>query len=229
MSANERPDESGQHLSVERILDTALAIVDRDGMTALSMRRLGRELRVDPMAVYHHIPNKQALIRGLVQRVFREMSVSPTTGDWKTDVRNWAHAYRNVARTHSNLIIYIVTNIDAAVEGALATTEALYVALESAGMSPRDTVRAADLIVDYVHGVILPEGSHNEEEMADRVALLERSGSSIQSDCPTMYRVLAAEGHQDMRVDFAFGLETIIAGLDQMVVQTSEHHPDSGT
>ena len=50
-------------LSREYILHTALRIVDRDGPDKLTMRRLGAELGVDPMAVYHYLPNKAALFR----------------------------------------------------------------------------------------------------------------------------------------------------------------------
>src|SRR5208337_4377183 len=60
---------SGLPLERERIVQTALELVDRDGLDALSMRRLGAELGVDPMAIYYHIPNKQALLEAIVEAV----------------------------------------------------------------------------------------------------------------------------------------------------------------
>ena len=53
-------------LTRERVLTAALEIVDREGLARLSMRRLGAELGVDPMAVYYHIPNKAALLDAMV-------------------------------------------------------------------------------------------------------------------------------------------------------------------
>ena len=56
-------------LSPDRIVDAALAMADRDGLEGVSMRRLGVELGVDPMAVYHHVRDKQALLALMVDRV----------------------------------------------------------------------------------------------------------------------------------------------------------------
>ena len=61
---------------MERVVETALALVDRDGLDRLSMRRLGAELGVDPMAVYHYIPNKAALLDGLTEAVMNELGIA---------------------------------------------------------------------------------------------------------------------------------------------------------
>src|SRR5450759_5594645 len=75
------PDEGTQEwrrppLSRERIVWTALAIVDADGLDGLTMRRLGKDLDVTTMAVYHHFPNKSALYDGIVEAVMAEIDVS---------------------------------------------------------------------------------------------------------------------------------------------------------
>lgn len=56
-------------LSRERIIDTALALVDANGLEALSMRRLGAELGMDPMAAYYYVPSKAALLDAVVEAV----------------------------------------------------------------------------------------------------------------------------------------------------------------
>jgi AcrR family transcriptional regulator len=60
-------------LSREKILKVALRVVDEERMDALSMRRLGAELGVNPMSIYHHLPDKAAVIAGLVELVFSGM------------------------------------------------------------------------------------------------------------------------------------------------------------
>jgi len=50
------------------VLDAALDLVDRDGVAALSMRHLGAELGVEAMTVYQYLPNKDALLDGIVER-----------------------------------------------------------------------------------------------------------------------------------------------------------------
>ena len=56
-------------LTREVLTAAALHIADAEGLEALSMRRLGAELGVDPMAAYRHLPNKKALLAGVVEAV----------------------------------------------------------------------------------------------------------------------------------------------------------------
>ena len=74
-----RPRAGQEALSRGRILDAALRLVDEEGMGALSMRRLGAELAVNPMSIYHHLPGKGAVISGLVELVFSGMRVPTGT------------------------------------------------------------------------------------------------------------------------------------------------------
>src|ERR1700679_3845351 len=69
------------------VLEAALRIVDEQGLERLTMRRLGAELGVDPMTVYHHVPDKAALFDGLVELVYSEVSSPARTGDWPDDFR----------------------------------------------------------------------------------------------------------------------------------------------
>ena len=73
MSNPERPTRPA--LSREYILHTALRIVDRDGPDKLTMRRLGAELGVDPMAVYHYLPNKAALFDGITEAIWASLDL----------------------------------------------------------------------------------------------------------------------------------------------------------
>ncbi|HET6450954.1 MAG TPA: TetR family transcriptional regulator, partial [Spirochaetia bacterium] len=63
---------SAEALTRQRIVAAALQIVDAEGLAALSMRRLGASLGVDPMAVYYHLPNKAALYDAIVEAVMAE-------------------------------------------------------------------------------------------------------------------------------------------------------------
>src|SRR4051812_33400620 len=68
-----------QPLSRERILKVALELVDREGLAALSMRRVGEALGVEAMSLYHHVANKGALLDGIYETVLSELpSVEPS-------------------------------------------------------------------------------------------------------------------------------------------------------
>jgi AcrR family transcriptional regulator len=142
-------------LSRAKILATALEVIDEAGLEGLSMRRLGKELGVDPMAVYHHVPNKEELLRAVVHDVFSRMPSPATEGPWRDRVRSWAHAYRDLALAHPNLVLRIVTDAQAVSVAAGQINASLQAALETGGLPPRAVSGGVGLIVDYVNGYVL--------------------------------------------------------------------------
>src|ERR687897_3600398 len=72
-----------QPLSRRRILEAAVRFVDREGLEALSMRKLGSELGVEAMSLYNHVPNKDALLDGMVEVLLGELEVPPEDESWE--------------------------------------------------------------------------------------------------------------------------------------------------
>ena len=60
-------------LTRDRVLERAMALADEDGIESLTMRRLAEQLGVEAMSIYHHLPNKNAILDGLAERVFQEI------------------------------------------------------------------------------------------------------------------------------------------------------------
>jgi AcrR family transcriptional regulator len=98
-------------LNRDYIIRTALAIIDRDGLAKLSMRRLGRELGADPMAVYHYLPSKAALFDGVVEAVYREIDLIGIDlgGPWREQLTAFLHALRAAVRRHPNALPVLST------------------------------------------------------------------------------------------------------------------------
>lgn len=153
-----RPAAGQGVLTVDRILAAALELVDEHGLDALSMRRLARRLDVDPMSIYHHLPNKAAVISGLVELVFSQMQ-PPETGDddWAEQVRAWVHAYHDLTRAHPHLVLQIVTDPAAVSRAAQLINEPLHTALTRAGLPSAKIAGCAGMFVDYVNGFALAE------------------------------------------------------------------------
>jgi TetR/AcrR family tetracycline transcriptional repressor len=203
-------------LSEERIFREALRLVDEAGLESLSMRKLGAELGVDPMAVYHHVPNKEALLHGVVKLVFTEMAVPATEGPWEGRVRDWAHAYRAVARAHPNLVLRIVTDPGAVAVAAVHANETLYRALEESGLAATDVVRAADVIVDFVNGSVL--GEVTGEVYADAAAAFQAALDAQPPEAVAAQRRLLATSDSDSgsgepRRSFELGLDLLLTGI----------------
>lgn len=203
-------------LSRDRILDAALRLVDRDGLDGLSMRKLAGELGVDPMSIYHHIPNKDALLRALVERVFTAMPAPPRQGDWKRRVRRWAHGYRAVAAAHPNLVLRIVADPATVAVAAVHANESLFEALEASGLPPALVVRAADVIVDFVNGAALALASPLTPGV-DTVEAFEAELTATPAERTSVQRrILADRDLLEHRDSFDFGLDVILSGIDQL-------------
>lgn len=210
-----RPRAGREALTREGILRVALRIVDEEGMKALSMRRLAADLGVNPMSIYHHLPGKGAVVSGLVGVVFSRMRVPPSGGlPWQERVRAYAHAYRDVARSHPNLALQIVSDAAAVSEAVLSGADPLYGALEDAGLPPARIVRAADSLVDFVHGFVLGEASNPSGAFDVGSELLTRIEARPAGEVPALRRVFGALGEEGAHYDFDAGFE---AGLDIFV------------
>jgi TetR/AcrR family tetracycline transcriptional repressor len=211
------PRPKGQPvLSRERILSTALDLVDRDGLDGLSMRKLAGELGVDPMSIYHHVANKEALLKALVERVFAAMPVPSQKGHWKRRVRQWADAYRGLAAAHPNLVLRIVSDPATVAIAAVHVNESLYAAVDASGIPPRSVVSAAALIVDYVNGYSLALAA----PISPGVDAVDAFKAELEARPPeqtaTQRRLYADTGLLGEHDAFQFGLDVILSGLDQL-------------
>ena len=88
-------------LNRERVLAAAVELADREGIDALSMRRLGQELSVEAMALYNHVANKDDLLNGMVDAVVGEIELIDAGGtNWKAAARERILSARRVMRSH---------------------------------------------------------------------------------------------------------------------------------
>jgi AcrR family transcriptional regulator len=87
-------------LSRDRVLRAAVELADREGIEALSMRRLGQELGVEAMSLYNHVARKEDVLDGMVDLVVGEIDAAPEGGDWKVAARNRILSARKVMLRH---------------------------------------------------------------------------------------------------------------------------------
>jgi AcrR family transcriptional regulator len=102
-----RADRAG--LSREQVLDAALELVDREGVGALSMRRLGAELGVEAMTLYHYLPNKDALLDGIVERVMAQAETTLAGGPWDRALAGYARSLRAALLRHPGAALIVAT------------------------------------------------------------------------------------------------------------------------
>jgi AcrR family transcriptional regulator len=205
-------------LSRQLILRTALRVIDAEGMEALSMRRLAAELGVFPTALYHHVENKDALLRGVVALALAEVELAGQDGNsagraWADRLRALGRAFRRLAGAHPRLFPHLVFFPEATLE-EYGVYEALYRILEDAGLSPAAVVRASTLVFAYATGFTLAEvsgtlGPLTHAERDDLAAL-------PPGRFPTTHRLMGRLAAVDLDADFEFGLDVIVSGLAAM-------------
>jgi TetR/AcrR family tetracycline transcriptional repressor len=107
-------------LSRDRIITTAIEFVDEHGLTALTMRRLGRELGVEAMSLYRYVNGREDLLEGVVDHMVSQLHLEPgddrlgDTGGWQAYLQWLAHGVRALARAHPNVFPLIATRHPAA-------------------------------------------------------------------------------------------------------------------
>jgi TetR/AcrR family transcriptional regulator, tetracycline repressor protein len=98
-------------LSRTEILDAALRIVDAEGVDALSMRRLARDVGVEAMTLYYHFPNKEAILDGVIMLALQaEAPTGPPPEDWKAPVAAAVTGFRRVLVNHPNVLPLMVAH-----------------------------------------------------------------------------------------------------------------------
>ncbi|WP_433337303.1 TetR/AcrR family transcriptional regulator [Spirillospora sp. CA-294931] len=96
-------------LSRDEVLDVTMALAERGGLDAVSMRAVADRLDVTPMALYRYVDGKQGLLDGLVERMMAEMPADRPDLPWQDRMRAFAAAIRQVARRHPELFLLMFT------------------------------------------------------------------------------------------------------------------------
>lgn len=172
-----RAGDKGRYgrLSRERVLSSALDVVDRDGLSGLSMRKLGAELGVEAMALYRYAPSKDALLDGLVDVFCGELDRNlertpppgqglgdPLTPDWLARLRHIALTTYGVALLHPNVVPLLATRLLSTPMAqrplsVLRSDERVLVLLHEAGFDESEVVRIHRAFTAWLLGFLLVE------------------------------------------------------------------------
>ncbi|MGP8159993.1 MAG: TetR/AcrR family transcriptional regulator C-terminal domain-containing protein [Candidatus Dormibacteria bacterium] len=205
--------EADRHtLTRRRILDTALALVDAEGLEALSMRRLGAALGVEAMSIYHHVPGKAALLDGLVATVLGQLPLPDATPvGWEDAVRRGFSDFRRLLLVHPALFTAIATRPPTERESLVPVARAFAI-LEVAGFRRQDAATAWDTLLAYTFGFVLCEisGVGEATRGAAMLSLLEEQSGP---DFASLRAAHLVADDWDGDVEFARGLEVVITGL----------------
>ena len=211
-------------LTKQRVLQKAIALADKDGIEALSMRKLGQALGVEAMSLYKHVANKGELVAAMVDTVIDQFELPDDEAAWDVAIRRCA------IRAHDLLIehpwacgLALVPSDFRTISGPrIRYMEWLLRRLREAGFSPDLAYSAYHTLDSHIFGFTLWQLGH--AKAAQALAATDESPEEfvarILEQMRPRYPYLTEHGEQHMAPDapdgkqeFEFGLDLILDGL----------------
>ncbi|WP_433764837.1 TetR/AcrR family transcriptional regulator [Prescottella agglutinans] len=212
------PRSPRRPLSRERVLEAAIEVADRGGVEAITMRRVAQELGVEAMSLYHHVPNKDALLDGVVDAVFAAIELpDPECDDWRDAIRARATSARTVLSQHT----WALGLMDSRRHPGRATLrhhDTVLGVLRRAGFTLPMAAHAVSLVDSYIDGYVLQEANlpvttpDDVEEVAGNI--LDQLPADELPYLAEMITDHALQPGYDHTSEFGWGLDLILDALE---------------
>ena len=197
-------------------MEAAVRFVDREGLEALSMRKLGAELGVEAMSLYNHVPSKDALLDGMVDLLLGELGVPSEDKGWEERIREAYRTFRHLAHEHPNAFPLFVVRPPETMDGAWLVEEFLKT-LRSAGFDAQTALHAFRALSSYTVGYAMAEiRGFAMEPTEDHLGAWR-----LSEEFPHISELKSYLEEIDRDAEFEFGLDLIFAGLKAKLVRES--------
>jgi AcrR family transcriptional regulator len=219
--------DAGPALSREAVIDRALDVADREGLAAVSIRRIAQDFDVTPMALYWHVKNKDELLAAMGDRVIDAIEVPDLPADGGLDrLRPLLDRLVTALARHPGSTELVRFRILQCPRGQLLTEQALGV-LAEAGF---DQQRRADLARAALQSVVMlvvgAPGAEPDVPEPDRDAMRARKRDALAAlpadRFPYLVDCADALTHcEDPEAYYAAGIELFLAGVSTLAARRS--------
>ncbi|MFI6600895.1 TetR/AcrR family transcriptional regulator C-terminal domain-containing protein [Nonomuraea sp. NPDC050536] len=219
-------------LSVEAIVEAAVAVADEQGMAAVSMRAVGERLGRTGMALYTYVPSKNELVDLMYDHVLAELpSEYPPGGGWRAALTSWAHDMRAFYLRHpwvlqvSQARPVLGPNEFQSLEtlaGVLSRTGLRARVLRGAVAALLDLVRGAARVIAEAEQAPTATGTSDDEWWTSRAAVLEEVAPGFADRYPLVIWLQTEDAAKwEERAEEAFGteLDLIMDGIETAVAR----------
>lgn len=209
-------------LSRTHIVAVALALADAEGLQAITMRRIATALGSAPMSLYRHIAHKDDLLDLMLDAVFGEIELGPSSGDWQTDLRTLAQGTRVIFMRHP-WIMPLLNSRPTIGPNYLRWFDHSLGIVASLGLDIATISQLIGVLFGYVIGVVNYEVA--EAETTRRTGFNEDDKRAYATASPYLQQIISS-GHYphfaryfnatvavDPEQSFAFGLDCLLAGF----------------
>jgi TetR/AcrR family transcriptional regulator, tetracycline repressor protein len=232
------PSTQRAHLSRERIIQVAIEYVDDHGLTALTMRRLGKELGVEAMSLYRYVNGREDLLEGMVDHMVATLHITsradalgPADG-WQAYLQWLAHGVRALAREHPKVFPLIATRHPAAPWlrpplRSLRVVEDFLTTLISRGFSDNRAVTAYRAFSSFLLGHLLLEASLLGAQTSPAEEPLDEGESDVPNadqqldlrEFPHVERLRDTLSEDHAGAEFERALEDLLDRLDREIAE----------
>ena len=203
-------------LTKDRVIITAIKLADAGGIEAMSMRKLGRELGVEAMAIYHHFADKNQLIEGMIDHVHEEIELPTALTDWRAYMQSRAASAFDVLVRHPWASPIMEAGVNPG-PSTLKDSENMIKCFRQAGFSIEMTVHAVTVLNIYIYGAAMQYARLSFSTVEQAAEL----GKSVKQQFPveaypyldemiTQHMLKAGYNPKD---EFEFGLNLILDGI----------------
>ncbi|HEY7258312.1 MAG TPA: TetR/AcrR family transcriptional regulator C-terminal domain-containing protein [Gaiellales bacterium] len=192
-------------LTRDIIAAAALVLIDREGLDALTMRRLALDLGSAPMAAYSHFPDKRTLVAAVVDAVMGEIELPKVDGRWRKPIRRVALSFRQALVAHPAVMPAFHAG-GAPGPNTLALLDRAHGILRRAGFRDDQSAAAVDTIYAFALGAVSQEIARASVDPATRHAYLVAGYRDLAAVLPY---TLASGGEERFR----YGIDRILDGL----------------
>jgi len=219
-------------LTRREVVTAALALVDAEGVDALTMRRLAERIGVYPTALYWHAGNKASLLAAVCELAHSDMELPPVVGGppWHEWLRSMGHAARAMLHKHPNIAPVLASQLQVTTS-SFPLSESVLAVLHGAGFERERLTGAYNTVIGFVFGWLFGElASEPPEADEDWTSGFERKLRDIDSDtAPTLAANLPVLANQafmlrwesgrrrPMDRSFEMALDVLVAGLAAQV------------
>jgi TetR/AcrR family transcriptional regulator, tetracycline repressor protein len=214
-------------LSREAVVAAALQVLDAEGGEALTMRRVADQIGVSASSLYGYVANKEELVQLVLDRIFHEVEVPPTGGNWQDTLKELGRAMLAMYRRHRGVAALTLGRV-AMTPSMLPVSERVLSELRSAGMPDRVTAFAGDLAGLYVGAFayeldVTPLAGHGMDFLAQFTSWMKSLPADRFPNTVALAGVAVAETAEQR---FEWGMDVLIRGLESYLKEPPD--PSAG-
>jgi TetR/AcrR family tetracycline transcriptional repressor len=223
-------------VTLDALVAAGLAVLQRDGLDALSMRSVAAELGVQAPSLYWHVRDKSELLDLLADGLLAAAELPPARGDWRRQLRELAWAYRAFLHERRDAVRVLAGRFPSG-PGMARAMEHQLTLLHRGGFARQDaayiTYAMSTLVLGFVHGEQHPVTAAVATGAVGTRDAVDAIGKSIAELPPDIYPHLAASAREltepSMDPRFEFLVERFLDGLEALPRNAPEAERESDT